>query len=73
MSKIAVQLEFVLDAEAEPVDLDQSVARFLLAFVRSSATAEISLVEDTNQPKNDISRNHPTGAADVKIQGMDND
>ena len=67
MSDVDVQLDFVIDQDAEPVDLDQALARFLLALVRSEP-ADVSPAELSASPKNDDSRNHSTGAAGVKIQ-----
>ncbi len=40
------QLEFVVDQEAEPVDLDQALARFLLALIRTDP-AEVAPAEIT--------------------------
>ena len=34
MSKLDSQIEFLVDPEAEPTDLNEALARFLLTFVR---------------------------------------
>ena len=36
------QLEFIVDAEAEPVDQDQALARFLLSFVRTETSLAVA-------------------------------
>lgn len=41
------QFDLVVDQDAEPVDLDQVLAEFLLSYVRSSAGA--SSEDDRNQ------------------------
>ena len=36
----SLDLKFVVDAEAEPVDQDQALARFLLSLVRTETSPE---------------------------------
>ena len=45
MNGLDVQLDFAIDPEAAPVDLDQALAQFLLKLVRSETSPETSPAE----------------------------
>jgi len=60
MSDFAAQLAFIVDPDSDPVNLDEAVARFLLALVRSPAV-------DAPTPESNVAMEDTEGSNDTDV------
>jgi hypothetical protein len=54
------RLDFVVDVTADPQDIDQAVARFLLAIVHSPDVESVLSSSNNDSPKKKKKRSHKT-------------